>query len=70
MDSPIYNSPIMDYLYVRASSAYMAEVGIPDPYIRNIWISDYIQNEIEWFDKQISSIQEDIQKLKADGILH
>ena len=38
---------IIDYLYVKASKAYMANLGPPDPYVRNIWIRDFIQNELE-----------------------
>ena len=60
-NNPLWNSPIRDYLYRNASIAYATEVGILNPYVRNIWINSYIQNEVEWFDNQISSIQEDIE---------
>ena len=41
------NSLIRDYLYVKASKAYMVNLGPPDPYVRNLWIRNFIQNELE-----------------------
>ena len=42
MNKPYKDSPIMGYLYKNASSDYMTEVGIPDPKIRDQWISNRV----------------------------
>ena len=47
---------MIDYLYVKASKAYMLNLGLPDPYVRNIWINNYIRNELEKMELKKSSI--------------
>ena len=54
------NNPLLDYLYVNASTDYISAGGPPDPKIRSKWISNHIQDDIDYIDKQMLSIQEDI----------
>ena len=67
IDSP---QTIEDYLYVRFSSEYMSEVGIPDPHIRDQWIKNKIQEEKIIMDSLVISALEDRDRLVESGILN
>ena len=53
-------SPIMDYLYKKASAAYIAAEGPPDPIVRSMWISNHIQENKLKMDDIVSSALMDI----------
>ena len=54
------DSLFIDYLYKNASADYISAGGPPDPIVRNLWISNQMSNELDWYNKKALSIQTDI----------